>query len=274
MSMRLAPLPDEWIDRQHPVAFAFEGRRYEGFQGDTITSALLANGVRILGRSFKYHRPRGVLSCANHDANALLQCSAIPNLRADVTPLTEDLDLTAVNTFGGLKHDRARFIDWLAPVLPVGFYYKAFYSPRWEGMFRRVAGLGRIVPVATPVRTAKRYDFCDVLVIGAGASGLSAAIAAAEAGAKVVLVDENARHGGPGLHELAEQAKAHSGISIRCATVAAGYYTDHWVPLVDERRMTKLRARAVVVCAGVFEQPAVFRLSPYTHLTLPTILLV
>jgi len=169
------------------------------------------------------------------------------------------MELTAVNTFGGLKNDRARFIDWLAPVLPVGFYYKAFYSQRWERMFRRIAGLGRVEDLATPVRRPKRYDFCDVLVIGAGPSGLSAALAAAEAGAKVVLVDENARLGAPGLHKLVEQVKAHRGISIRCATVAAGYYADHWVPLVDEQRMTKLRARAVVVCTGVFEQPAVFR---------------
>jgi sarcosine oxidase subunit alpha len=263
--MRLPPLPGEWLDRTCKVGFTFEGRRYEGFHGDTITSALLANGAKILGRSFKYHRPRGVLSFANHDANAMVQCGDRPNLRADVTPIAEGMELSAVNTFGGLEGDRARFLDWLAPVLPVGFYYKAFYSPRWERMFRRIAGLGRIVDVPAPVKTPKRYDFCDVLVIGAGPSGLSAALAAAEAGAKVVLVDENARIGGSASYQgqdaaaLARQAEQHPRISIRCATVAAGYYADHWVPLVDDRRMTKMRARAVVACTGAFEQPAVFR---------------
>jgi sarcosine oxidase subunit alpha len=246
---RLPPVGGEWIDRTRKVGFVFEGRRYEGFHGDTISSALLANGLTILGRSFKYHRPRGVLSFANHDANALVQWGERPNVRADVTPIAEGMELTAVNTFGGLASDRARFIDWLAPVLPVGFYYKAFYSERWERMFRRVAGLGRVERLAAALRMAKCYAFCDVLVIGAGPSGRSAALAAAQAGASVVLVDENARI----------DMQPHARIALRPGTVAAGYYADHWVPLVDEQRMTKMRARAVVVCTGVFEQPAVFR---------------
>ena len=246
---RLAPIAGEWIDRRRPVAFKFEGRRYSGFEGDTISSALLANGVKVLGRSFKYHRPRGVLSFANHDANALVQWGARPNLRADVTAVVEGMELSAVNTFGGLAGDRGRFIEWLAPVLPVGFYYKAFYSQRWEPMFRRIAGLGRVQNAARPLRTAKRYGFCDVLVIGAGASGRSAAQAAADAGASVVLVDENAHI----------DMKPHPRMVVRPGTVATGYYADHWVPLIDEQRMTKMRARAVVVCSGVFEQPAVFR---------------
>jgi len=275
MNWRLPARPHEWIDRARQVAFTFEGLRYTGFHGDTVTSALLANGIRVLGRSFKYHRPRGVLSLANHDTNAMLQCGDRPNLRADVTPITEGMKLTAVNTFGGLANDRARFIDWLSPVLPVGFYYKAFHSrrwfPRWERMFRRIAGLGCIVDLAAPIKTPKRYDFCDVLVIGAGPSGLSAALAAADAGSRVTLVDENARIGGSGFYnpragagqldairELVKKIEAHRNIAVRCATIAAGYYADHLVPLVDDRRMTKLRPRAIVFCTGVFEQPAVF----------------
>jgi sarcosine oxidase subunit alpha len=276
LSARLPPVAGEWIDRSRPVAFEFEGRRYQGFSGDTISSALLAAGVRVLGRSFKYHRPRGPLSFANHDANALAQSGGTPNVRADLTPLREGMRLVAVNTFGGLQSDRGRLLDWLSPFLPVGFYYKAFYSkrwfPTWERMFRRLGGLGRVDTTSARITTPKRYDFCDVLVVGGGPSGMTAALAAADAGAKVVLVDENARLGGSGLYSLGadasqratiealvRRAEDHPALSVRCETVAAGYYADHWVPLVDEVRMTKLRARAVVVCSGAFEQPAVFR---------------
>jgi hypothetical protein len=125
----------------------------------------------------------------------------VPNVRGDVTPLVDGMRVTAVNTVGGLKRDRARFIEWLAPFLPVGFYYKAFHGrafPRWEQRIRSMSGLGAIAANAPRMRTPKRYAFCDVLVIGAGASGLAAALSAADAGARVLLVDENVRAGGCG----------------------------------------------------------------------------
>jgi sarcosine oxidase subunit alpha len=274
---RLAPIPREWIDRSRQFAFAFEGRPYSGFAGDTITSALAAADVRVLGRSFKYHRPRGVLSFANHDVNALVQWDDRPNVRADVTPLVDGMRLVAVNTDGGLDRDRRRFLDRLSPFLPVGFYYKAFHDrrwfPRWEAMFRTLTGLGRVSVKTERERTPKRYDVCDVLVIGAGPSGLSAALAAADTGARVAIVDENARAGGSGTYALVgdddpaaarvaalvDRCTSHPRVSLRSATTAAGYYADHWVPLVEAGRITKMRARAVVVAAGAFEQPAVFR---------------
>ena len=276
MSGRLPALPGEWIDRTRSVRFTFEGRAYTGFEGDTISSALAAAGVRVLGRSFKYHRPRGILSFANHDVNAVVQCGAEPNVRADVTPVRNGMVLEAVNTRGGLERDRARYLDWLAPFLPVGFYYKAFHSkrwfPTWERMFRALTGLGQVAFDAPRIRTPKRYDFCDILVIGAGPSGLAAALAAADCGAEVVVVDENPRAGGSGVfnlggdparreqvHALIAKAAARPSVRILTATLAAGYYADHWVPLVDATRITKMRARAVIVCAGAFEQPAVFR---------------
>jgi sarcosine oxidase subunit alpha len=273
---RLPPRSSEWIDRANPIEFSFEGRRYRGFAGDTVSSALWAAGVRVLGRSFKYHRPRGLLSFANHDINAMMQNGQRLNLRADVTPLEPGMDLSAINTWGSVVTDPGRILDKLSPLLPVGFYYKAFHSkrlfPLWEKMFRRITGLGTL-DLATPhIRTAKRYDFCDVLIIGGGPSGLSAALAAAENGCDVVIVDENPHPGGSGCYRLGgeqanlspvkalvAQVQAHPRIRLQSTTLAAGYYIDHWIPLLKQDHLVKMRAGAVVIATGSYEQPAVFR---------------
>ncbi len=277
MSKRLPPVAGEWIDRNHPLEFSFEGQRYSGFAGDTIASALHASGVHAMGRSFKYHRLRGILSMANHDVNTMMQVGNRLNLRADVTPLENEMNAIAINTRGGLRADRMAIMDKLSPVLPVGFYYKAFHTPKslfpkWERTIRNTSGLGEVKFDAPRIKTPKRYDFCDVLIIGAGPSGLSAAIAAADADAQVVLVDENAQAGGSltyqrgidpqvndALGELIGAVKLRPNIRVMLGTEAAGYYGDHWVPLVDEDKITKMRARTVVVATGAFEQPAVFR---------------
>jgi sarcosine oxidase subunit alpha len=277
MSNRLPARPGEWIQRQRPLRFSFEGRSYTGFEGDTVTSALLAAGVRVLGRSFKYHRPRGVLSMANHDVNAVVSDGVALNQRADVMPLREGMALQPVNIFGSLSADRASVIDKLSRFLPVGFYYKAFYKPKWafphwERFIRRISGLGTLNFSAPRPVSAKRYDFADVLVVGGGPSGMSAALAAARSGARVILADENAQLGGSltyarpradeeasALAELLSQVQAHTNIEVRTATFAAGWYADNWIPLVDAQRITKVRAKAVVIASGVFEQPAVFR---------------
>ncbi len=277
MSSRLPPVTGEWIDRSRGVDFTFDGRAYRGCAGDTPASALWAADVHVLGRSFKYHRPRGVLSLANHDVNTMMQAGARLNLRADVEPLEQGMALTSVNTAGGASGDRLRILNALGGFLPVGFYYKAFHRPKalfpfWERVFRRMTGLGTLDFGAPHIRTPKRYDFCDVLVVGAGPAGLHAALAAGRAGAKVVLVDENARIGGSlgyqrggsiegfeMLRDLERDLADLANVSVRPGTLAAGYYADHWIPLVDAKRMTKLRARAVIVAGGAFEQPAVFR---------------
>jgi sarcosine oxidase subunit alpha len=276
MSDRLPPIPGEWINRTQVIDFTFEQKQCWGYVGDTVTSALYASGQRILGRSFKYHRPRGILSLANHDINALMQSGQELNLRADVTPLEAGMSLSAINTFGGVISDRASVLNFLSPFMPVGFYYKAFHSKRlfpfWERLIRNMGGLGKVDVSTAHIRTPKRYDFCDVLVIGAGVSGIAAALAAADAGADVAIVDENARAGGSGGYQLGGETyraqktakllraiESHPRIRVYTQTQAAGYYADHWIPLVDRDRLSKMRAIAVIVASGAYEQPAVFR---------------
>jgi sarcosine oxidase subunit alpha len=276
---RLESVAGEWIDRTRPIDFVFEGQKYRGYEGDTLVSALLANGESVLGRSFKYHRPRGVASAANHDVNALFQLRSggrsVPNVRGDTESLRPGMRISAVNTVGGLARDRLAVVDRLSRFLPVGFYYKAFLNkksfPKWEQRIRAAAGLGRVDDNAARVMTSKRYAHTDVLVIGAGVSGLAAAVEAAERGAKVLLVEESPRIGGSALYarggaavalrveELIATVSGHARIQVLTSAFAAGYYADHWISVVTPSHLVKVRAKAVVVAQGVFEQPAVFR---------------
>ena len=276
MSERLPVQPGEWIDRTRPLEFRFEGQPLRGYAGDVIASALLANGVRVLGRSFKYHRPRGLVSLAGHDANALFTDGVRTNLRGAGTPLEADMELRAVNTVGGVQRDRLRWLERMARFMPVGFYYKAFHRPRWlfpwfESAARRLAGLGRINRALVPVAAAGAYAWCDVLVVGGGPAGLEAALAAGRAGARVLLVEEQARlggsltwqHGGGDearapLEEPCRELAALDHVEVRCGTTAGAHYADHWVALFDANRMTRVRAGAVVYATGAIEQPAVF----------------
>ncbi len=276
MNKRLPPCAGEWIDRNRTIEFRFEGVTYQGYAGDVLSSALWANGVRMLGRSFKYHRPRGIYSLAGHDANVMVENGAETNLRGDRLLITPGMDVRAVNTVGGLRRDRLRVTEWFSRYLPVGFYYKAFHTPRrmfpfYERQMRKAAGLGRINPSATSPHTPKDYAFCDLLVVGGGPSGLSAAISAAEQGVQVLLVDENPQLGGSflwqharnpdarrELDDLLSRAGELENLSVRLNTQAGGYYSDQWIALFDGQRMTKLRARATLIASGSIEQPAVF----------------
>ncbi len=273
MGNRLPPQPGEWIARDAPLHFTFEGLACQGFAGDTVSSALLANGVRVLGRSFKYHRPRGVLSAANHDANVLLQTASDLNIRGDVSPVMAGESYRAVNTLGGVKHDKARVIEALSALLPVGFYYKAFHKPRrmfpmWERVIRKLSGLGRIAPGFPETRSPWRRLHCDCLVIGAGPSGLAASLRLSAAGVQVVLADENAGVGGSAAWTdgasawlAAAQATAHNSpkMTVLTGTFAAGLYSDLEVPLVSREGLTIVTPRRLLVTTGVIEQPAVFR---------------
>jgi len=277
MSTRLPQQAGEWIDREQPLRFSFEGREYAAFEGDTITSALWANGEKALGRSFKYHRPRGILSFANHDINVMVTDGVDTNIRGDVVKVRDGMQLHAVNTSGGVKKDRNRYLDAISALLPVGFYYKAFHTPRqlfpfWENIVRKAAGLG-IVNFSFPrITKPKLHRFCNLLVVGAGPAGMAAALAAAEAGLQVFLVDENSELGGSlgydhaagsesrmlladYLHRISNQPN----ITVFREAYAGAYYTDHLVPVVQSSGITKVRAGSVIVASGAFEQPPVFR---------------
>ncbi len=276
MSKRLPPQPGEWIDRSRPLRFRFEGCEYSGFAGDTISTALWANGVRVLGRSFKYHRPRGLFGLADIDCNSMMETSDRTNIRADLTPIEEGMDLRAVNTLGGARNDRLRLLDHFGALTPVGFYYKAFHTPRflfpfYENRIRRLAGLGQIREHLGIEPSPKDYAFSDLLVVGGGPAGLSAALEAARQGVRVMLVDENPHLGGSlgyqhlraggaeQLSSLLEALANQNHLQVRQASTAVGWYPDHWIGLVDDCRLTKLRARATLVASGCYEQPAVFR---------------
>jgi sarcosine oxidase subunit alpha len=242
------------IDRSRPLGFSFDGRRYEGYAGDTLASALLANGIRLVGRSFKYHRPRGIYTAGPEEPNALLDVDGAPNTRATMAELEEGLVARSQNRWPSLRLDLGAVSGLLAPLFPAGFYYKTFMgAPGWmfyEKWIRRAAGLG--VAPATPDdrRYEHRHARCDVLVVGGGPAGMEAAREAARAGGRTILVDERAR-------ELAVP-----GATVLTRTTAFGYYDQNMVCAVERvaggEVLWWIRAREVVLATGAIERPIVF----------------
>ncbi len=202
------------IDRSAPLGFRFDGRDFAGFEGDTLASALLASGVRLVGRSFKYHRPRGIWASGSEEPNALVTvgrgADATPNTRATMQELFAGLEAHSQNRWPSLAFDLLAVNDLFAPFLGAGFYYKTFMWPRafWERLYepaiRRAAGLGALSGEHDTAHSEKAFAHCDLLVIGAGPAGLMAALVAARSGADVILADEDARMGGRLLAETHE----------------------------------------------------------------------
>lgn len=286
------------VDRGRPLRFTFDGRAYTGYAGDTLASALLANGVHLVGRSFKYHRPRGILGSGADEPNALVgirrdAARYTPNLLATQVELYDGLEAVSQNRHPSLERDRGAINDRLARFLPAGFYYKTFMWPKgaWDRLYepriREAAGLGVAPDRADPDRYAGRYAHCEVLVVGAGPAGIAAATAAAEGGERVILCDDRATMGGTLLAAadarigdrtarewlagaLAALA-ARPNVTLLPRTTAFGYYphnmiglaerlTDHLsgAPTGPRERLWQVRAREVVIAAGAIERPLVF----------------
>ena len=219
------------IDRSRPLSFTFDGRTLQGYAGDTLASALLANGVHLTGRSFKYHRPRGILALGSDEPNALVGVGSsegrfTPNLRATEVELAEGLTAVSQNNWPSLRFDLQAVNGLFSAFFPAGFYYKTFMHPKgaWEKLYepaiRRAAGLGRAPAARDADHYANLYAHCDVAVVGAGPAGLAAALAAARGGARVMLFDEQAELGGSLLAETAARIDGAAAAVWLASTIA------------------------------------------------------
>ena len=284
------------IDRSVSLAFRFDGRSLSGHPGDTLASALLANGVRLVGRSFKYHRPRGVFTAGSEEPSALVELRGgawrEPNTRATVAELFDGLEAFSQNYRGSLRRDLLAVNDLLAPFLSAGFYYKTFMWPKsfWERVYEPVirasAGLGRLSGEADPDSYDKGFLHCDLLIVGAGPAGLAAALAAGRSGARVILADEdfvmggrlnaethevNGRSGADWAAEAVRELASMNRVRLLPRTTVTGAY-DHGVYGALERRTDHLAAangkprqvlwriysKRAILAAGATERPIAF----------------
>ena len=301
MSLNLRVKSSNFIDETTRVSFKFNGKTYHGFKGDTLASALLANDVHLVGRSFKYHRPRGIMTSGSEEPNAIVQVGndkAItePNVRATEIEIFEDLEATSQNCWPSVNFDIGGINNFLSPLLPAGFYYKTFMWPasfweKYEYVIRHSAGLGKSPTGPDTDIYDHKYVHCDVLVIGAGISGIMAAKTSAQNGFKTLLLDEKTELGGTTIYQNSDNFKVNNKISsdwlsneinelkkldnleIKTRTSVASYHgynyllarenlTDHLSKNEKQnkirQRLLKIRAKKVVVATGSLERPLVF----------------
>ncbi len=284
-------------DRSRPLQFTFNGKSYTGYRGDTLASALLANNVTLISRSFKYHRPRGLLSAGSEEPNALVQLElgahTLPNCPATTVELYDGLVANSQNCWPSVEHDIGVINNTFSRLFPAGFYYKTFMWPKalwmkYEEVIRHSAGLGKSPMEADPSAYDHQHVYCDVLIVGGGAAGLSAALSAAQSGAEVLLLDEQASWGGALASETQsiDDQSAMSWVAQTLAvlrdldnvrllgrTTVTGYYhhnylianqriSNHLGPKapadVPRERLWKIRAKKVVLATGAIERPLVF----------------
>ena len=301
MTKNLRVKTSKFIDETYKVSFKFNGKTYYGFKGDTLASALLANDVHLVGRSFKYHRPRGIMTAGSEEPNAIVQLHdnssrTEPNVRATEIEIYEGLEASSQNCWPNVNFDIGGINNFLSPLLPAGFYYKTFMWPasfweKYEYFIRKSAGLGKSPTEPDPDIYEHKYVHCDVLIVGAGISGIIAAKTAAKNGFKTLLVDEKPYLGGSTIYQNSENFKINNQISnswlekeineikkirnleIKIRTSVAAFHgynfllarenlTDH-LPL-DQRknktrqRLLKIRAKKVIMATGSLERPLVF----------------
>ncbi|HVL53685.1 MAG TPA: 2Fe-2S iron-sulfur cluster-binding protein, partial [Vitreimonas sp.] len=282
---RLPVLQTEELRRGKPLSFTFDGRKIAAFEGDTVGSALSAAGIDVLSRSFKYHRPRGLLCNAGRCPNCLVEADGLPNARACTTAVADGMRVRSQNAWPSLRRDLLSMVDRFDRFFPIGFYYKTFIRPRrlwplYEKVLRSAAGIGRIDPKGRPdLHARKRHLHADVAVVGGGPAGCLAALEAAAAGARVVLVDDGTKLGGhlrirsrsvtgdaridglPGWQaaaRLAELVAAEPGIEHLAQATAIGLYEDGLLGVMQGNTFIRLRAGRIVVATGAAERPALF----------------
>ena len=284
------------IDRTQALRFYFNGEELSGYAGDTLASALLANDRYLVGRSMKYHRPRGIIGFGEEEPNALVKLKegvhTLPNARATQVALYEDLQAQSLNCWPSVHWDMGALVGLLSPLMPAGFYYKTFLWPArgwrfYEHFIRRVAGLGVAPNRPDPDIYDKIYAHVDVLVIGAGPCGLLAALEAARGNARVMLVEQDSAVGGhllssqrmmdgnPGLawvDTICGELEAHPEATVLTRTTATGYYDNNFLILVERctehlpiasrtgprERLWRVRAKRVILATGALERPMVF----------------
>ena len=301
MSKNLRVKSSKYLDETTRVSFKFNGKAYYGFKGDTLASALLANDIHLVGRSFKYHRPRGIMTAGSEEPNAIVQLNGNtqftePNVRATEIEIYEGLEAESQNCWPNVNFDIGGINNFLAPILPAGFYYKTFMWPPnfwklYEFFIRHSAGLGK-----SPKKNDKeiydhKYIHCDVLIIGGGLAGIMAAKISAQSGFKTLLVEEKPNLGGstiyqqdsineidyksPGswLESEIEELKNLKNLQIKTRTSVSAFHgynfllareslTDH-LPIEERenkirQRLLKIRAKKVIVSTGSIERPLIF----------------
>ena len=289
------------IDETYRISFKFNGSTYYGFKGDTLASALLANNIHLVGRSFKYHRPRGIMTAGSEEPNAIVQLHdntprTEPNVRATEVEIYEGLEASSQNCWPSVNFDIGGINNFLSPLLPAGFYYKTFMWPasfweKYEYFIRKSAGLGKSPTESDPDIYEHKYIHCDVLVIGAGISGIMAAKIAAKNGLKTLLVDEKPNLGGSTIYQNSNYFKINNqtsgswlekeineikkleNLEIKTRTSVAAYHgynfllarenlTDH-LPIEQRKEKTrhkllKIRAKKVITATGSLERPMIF----------------
>ena len=282
---RLGPRSAQVIDRSEAVVFEFNGRPVDAYEGDTVASALYAAGVRIFSRSFKYHRARGLMCVAGRCPNCLMTVDGVPNVRTCTKPIRTGMKVRHQNAWPSLAHDFFSVLDRFDRLLPVGFYYKALHRPKfiWRlagPVIRRLAGLGVVgIDQGSDAHRRHEYRHADVAVVGGGPAGMSAALAAASAGASVALIDDQPLLGGhfrydvgdyPGMPDpppltgqqmgrrLADTVRSSEEIEVLSGATAFGLYEGNLLGIHRGSGIIKLRARRIVVAAGSQEVPLTF----------------